>query len=226
MPRLSDPLQAVAPHLVGRRWSIVPYGAFFDEWTPDVAYVFGYAFADGHMPRNRPQLVLYSKDESYLRRLAMAIGCEHLKLHRFGSLGSGVHGLVLGAARLADRVLTMGYPPGNKSRTMTFPEVPRPLIRHFIRGYFDDDGSVARHHRGQPRICFYSASRVFLTELSDRIADAGLGRRTPNERSDRSGEFYLLYGVVLTRGLREWLYAEGGIYDPRKRLAVWLDQQP
>ena len=33
----------------------------------------------------------------------------------------------------------------NKSLSLTFPDIPQNLVKHFIRGYFDGDGCISRH---------------------------------------------------------------------------------
>jgi intein/homing endonuclease len=38
----------------------------------------------------------------------------------------------------------MGMVP-NKSLVLKFPDIPKEMYRHFIRGYFDGDGSLCLH---------------------------------------------------------------------------------
>ena len=50
------------------------------------------------------------------------------------------------------------------NHTFTFPKMPKHLKRHFIRGYFDGDGSVGKSH-----FSFIFNSRLFLEEVLKEV---------------------------------------------------------
>ncbi|GIW07433.1 MAG: hypothetical protein KatS3mg060_2238 [Dehalococcoidia bacterium] len=189
---------------------------FFDEWSPPMAYVLGYAFADGHVAVDRAyrtyRLELGSADQGFLLGLRELIGCSHVRLVRF----SHTWAIRISGVGVVHRLAELGLEPGRHSGTMRFPEVPGPYLAPFVRGYFDGDGSVSFHTRGKPRVIFYSRSRAFLEGLAADFERHGLGSRVPNRRSNRPDEFYLLYGVLLSRRIRDWMYSDNGYRLERK----------
>ena len=66
----------------------------------------------------------------------------------------------------------LGLAP-RKSLDVAFPHVPQKYLCYFIRGYFDGDGcvNISRNSK-RLRVIFTSGSRIFLSTLSERLADA------------------------------------------------------
>ena len=54
----------------------------------------------------------------------------------------------IGDKHLKESLIKQGCVP-QKSLILKFPELPAPLISHFIRGYFDGDGCVSYYRRNQ-----------------------------------------------------------------------------
>jgi len=105
------------------------------------AYWLGFIYADGYVSydRNTFELSLSLKDIEHLKRFADFMGySDNVKTddYRCRFYVSNKH--------LKARLIELGVIP-RKSLTLTFPtseQVPNNLIHHFIRGYFDGDGTI------------------------------------------------------------------------------------
>ena len=143
---------------------------FFSYWTPAMAYVLGFWFADGYMRIDKSYRISFSsKDKDILRSILQVLKSNHpIKPHSGDCWQFTLHSkhmyfdlALLGGKRC-------------KSKIITFPQVPIRFLRDFIRGYFDGDGSVffVEYTRTKDkkltrelRTNFTSGSRKFLESL-------------------------------------------------------------
>lgn len=100
-----------------------------------------------------------------------------------------------------------------KSLILTFPtknQVPENLIRHFIRGYFDGDGSISEY-KGSYYICFVG-TESFIKSLYNQI---NMGSVYPDKRKINS--WYLnISGNLKVIKLYHYLYDNSSRYMDRK----------
>lgn len=124
----------------------------FDEHVFDVidteekAYWLGFMGADGYICSryNGVGLSLASKDVEHVKKYAKFLGCEsNVKFHNNDK--TGAYSCNVANAHLKSTLIKYGFTP-NKSFDFKFPDESifktKDLIRHFIRGYFDGDGSI------------------------------------------------------------------------------------
>ena len=104
-----------------------------------------------------------------------------------------------------------------KTHKLEYPIIPAELDRHFIRGYFDGDGSYTVGNR-----TFDLTGRAgFLNKVIDRFENLGLNRlkiyqRHPERNNDIS---YIRYGgKLVSRTLYNYLYDEAYYFLARKKL--------
>lgn len=106
--------------------------------TESKAYWLGFIYADGNIskaPRNVLEISLQSGDKGHLDKFY-----EFTKSSKTVTVDSFRCRAMLGSKHLKESLIYHGCVP-NKSEIITFPNtVPKELIRHFIRGYFDGDG--------------------------------------------------------------------------------------
>jgi len=147
------------------------------------AYWLGFLYADGCVvlknKRADLQIGLASRDRGHLLKFLDSIQSNTV-LHEYDILSSGktryksdVHVCNL---KICEDLSSKGCTP-RKSLSLKFPNediVPRHLIRHFIRGYFDGDGWVSYNSKTQ-KICVgfigtidivSNIKNIFMQELS------------------------------------------------------------
>ena len=159
---------------------------FFRIWSAEMAYVLGFFAADGNMIRNRRGahfVSFYSND----RRLLVDIRDVLDSSHRIGTKKRFpphkiAYQLQIGSKEIFQDLASLGFTP-NKSTLLRLPRIPMPLVKHFVRGYFDGDGNVyfKRHFakdRGKYRWIFQSrftsGSLVFLRDLHTVLRGGGI----------------------------------------------------
>lgn len=115
------------------------------------------------------------------------------------------------------RLIGMGLTRG-KTLHCAFPDdIAEPLLRHFLRGFFDGDGTVGIYRvGGNPRLTSgICGTRDFLNDLQDRcIVPAGIARRSP---SRHASIFKLQYNHYDSLRLADLMYGQGGVALERKR---------
>lgn len=164
---------------------------FFDRWSPSMAYVLGLVATDGciHAPEIDPRtgrrkaaiLAFAQRDRELLDKVCGLMQCDATvsfsPSRRCATTVAGpLHRVRITSARLLARLEELGIGP-RKSRTLCFPPVPRELIRHFIRGCWDGDGSIFRG-RGLLIASYVTGSRDFIDGLVGKLTDDGFSRRT------------------------------------------------
>lgn len=161
---------------------------FFDVWSPEMAYVLGFMFADGSL-ENAPYLRgkyvrVSSVDKDRIVAIKSLLNSDHTIVKRdIGENHKTTYLLRIGSHALFDCLNNLGVTP-NKSLTMKFPKIPRENLADFVRGYFDGDGCayIDRGTDGRPKrllTVFTSGSKSFLQNLHafliKRIGITGTG---------------------------------------------------
>ena len=128
---------------------------FFDKINTEAkAYVLGFFFADGcnhdlsnlddgYNHQNVISFTQLEQDKDILDQIKSEMGCNRpYKEIVQKSNGNKKFVLAIVSNKLSSALFKLGG-TSRKSLTLEFPKfIPRPLMPHFIRGYFDGDGSV------------------------------------------------------------------------------------
>ncbi len=163
---------------------------FFKKWSPKMAYVLGFLYADGDVTNtalsSRTQYVKFTNTErDIIEKIRRVLGSEHtiqirppqVISYRNGKfLNREVFALRIGSREMFNDLLNLGVTP-NKSKTITFPLVPKEHLSHFVRGYLDGDGCIYTKYeegktRGRIRVIFTSGSKRYLEELKNTLSKA------------------------------------------------------
>lgn len=113
--------------------------------SKEKAYWLGFLYADGCVHSNSNEISITLKDRDHLEKFRKAIKSNN-KIgesidKRFSSMPKIYH-FSIKDKQLKSDLIKWGCAP-NKSLTLTkIPNIPRDFVSHFIRGYFDGDGSL------------------------------------------------------------------------------------
>ncbi len=117
---------------------------YFNKWSPNMAYVLGFLFADGSISKLGLIIDVTRSDESVLHfiknELCSPTAIKHY--HYEGSSTNPYSRLCVNSTLIVESVRKLGLLPGKTFRDDPLPEMPDDCYGHFIRGYFDGDGSV------------------------------------------------------------------------------------
>lgn len=170
---------------IGRKYPLNTH--FFEDInTEKKAYWLGFLYADGCVFDTRTQIILQLADIKHIEKFQSAIETTQpikIFLNQKSDFGRNQEVKIHDNARIIISSITMSndlirqgcYP--KKSLTLKFPtidQVPENLMRHFIRGYFDGDGSLGfiKRKSGQHtyRLSFIS-SYSFISDLKKYLSD-------------------------------------------------------
>lgn len=147
---------------------------FFDEWSDNMAYVLGFIYADGSLTDYRLTIELSKHDEDFLKMLCDLLEFPHDKIYQKEIKKYNAKSVGISPSRrdMARRLMELGITE-NKTKTMKFPidVIPKHLLPHFIRGYFDGDGSVGYYSK-QLLVQFSCGSLDFSETLAEVLSNA------------------------------------------------------
>lgn len=148
--------------------------------TEHKAYWLGFIYADGYVgDENYNNIVIGLSDKDFLHLEKFKNDIEYTGDIRLSEIKQGFetenNACVINFSnkKMASDLRALKLYP-NKSTTMTeFPDIPEDLIKHFIRGYFDGDGSITDHIRNDSRnhrfIMTILGTIDFLNIMSDKL---------------------------------------------------------
>lgn len=202
--------------LQGHRLTTINPNVFENIDSEDKAYWLGFLFADGFVDekRNMLEISLQLKDENHLRKFYNFLECDRkVKKDSFRCRVSA------GNPKLIHDLIKWGC-KGKKSLVLSFPSLSKNMIRHFVRGYFDGDGSITK---GLKTDLFYSSaqlcsgSKSFLISLLSQFNELTGSNCKQKGYNPKNTNTYI---VVLKNNLcikfLQWLYKDSTISLDRK----------
>lgn len=194
---------------------------YFDNIdAEDKAYWLGFMFADGYVSDDDSiELCVKSADRSHLEKFKSDIKSEH----KIGSKIIYLDGKQYRANRisftdhhLAQALRKLGC-INFKSLIIEFPDLQSlELYRHFVRGFFDGDGSILNHKSTYIQCEITCGSCNFIRSLQDYLEELVL-IKTFIKKDNRSNAYKLVTGSRYEAfRMAEYLYKDSSIYLSRK----------
>jgi len=191
--------------------------AFFDVIDSAVkAYVLGFFYADGNNLKNGHGIRIQITDLDILERMKVEFEYDGPILPRplRSERHKRIYSLILNSKRLSTALTNLGC-PANKTFILRFPDstiVPPHLLHHFVRGYFDGDGSIGKYSCWRMQFC---GTKHMMEGIQKASGIQGwLSKRHPERNNDnwtlsvyRKHEFPKFVN---------WLYKDATIYLSRK----------
>ncbi len=173
----------------------------------------GFIMADGCVSTtHHPKVVIKisNRDGDHLQKWHDAIHSS-LKLHRMKSGTQSQHY----SEKMCQDLSKWGCTP-RKSNNLRFPYINRLLIRHFIRGYFDGDGSAElRTHQKKPQLRLsFVGTEQFLTKLQEHLKTNNKLQPTGDNKVARQLQ---VSGNIKAKKIVEWMYRDATIFLERKK---------
>ena len=186
---------------------------FFDVIdTEEKAYFLGFLYADGCNATNRNAVILSLKedDKEILEKLNSLL--QHKK--PLWHTKSGQTTLLISNKHISQRLIELGCHRA-KTYTLVFPsekQVPKHLVRHFVRGYFDGDGWV-----GEKAICIVSTLN-FCNSLAEILnQELNVNSYIRARHPERKNNIRMLeLSNKAARKFLNWIYKGSNIHLQRK----------
>lgn len=135
---------------------------YFKTWSRNMAYMFGFWFADGCIYRGRMfDITVHKKDKYILKQFAKELKFEG---NLYDYVDRQAARIDFSCKVIYDDIVALGGKE-HKSLDCCFPDVPEKYLSDFIRGYFDGDGCVCLYKNNHLQTSFASGSPQFLAAL-------------------------------------------------------------
>jgi hypothetical protein len=193
--------------------------------TEEKAYLLGLYGADGNVfsAKNQVSLYLAGEDGKFLEKVKMIMGIKtKITESRNRIMTSPLTGkkyatqiqytLRVSSSKLCNEFIKHNIVPA-KSKILSPPSsTPKNLIRHYIRGYVDGDGSVVYRNRNS-KCCVYSGSKRMLDYIQLHFRDY-----YPNKCKVLSSRntYVLGYANYSAYQFVKFLYSDCSLSLPRK----------
>lgn len=199
--------------------------------TEEKAYYLGFMFADGTISpeRNTIKLSLKEEDKEILEKLKICIKSErplfHIKRNPSwkGSFKGSKDSWCLDITNkfICQDIQNLGCTK-IKTRTAKFPEIEDKLLSHFIRGYFDGDGTITSsspisNKQGRKSDVKWNiiGTEQFTRSVQNIMVENLDFSKTKLQKV--KNVFYLEYkGGKQIDKIRKWLYNNSTIFLERK----------
>jgi intein/homing endonuclease len=193
---------------------------FFKTWTEKSAYVLGWIVSDGcinYIPKKKYEIRFELKDFDAIRLIRQLMDSNH-PIHKRQDKNSVLYGLFINNKKLVKQLLDLGITP-NKTYRLHFPKIPHEYKKHFIRGFFDGDGSAfllnKTKNRKQLNSMFCSVSKEFLKEIGEFLREEI--DLIPKIYKEKENFYKLRYGGKESVALYKYLYEQAHFYLKRKK---------
>lgn len=147
--------------------------------TPDKAYWLGFLYADGGISetnnRHNLRINLQARDKHHLEKFLQCIDGENITIFNSqkemnDKIYYGVY-ISIGDKQMIHDLIDKGCVP-RKSLILKFPtqeQVPNNLLSHFIRGYFDGDGTITYSTKKDNKLKFYNIGFLGTLDMLENI---------------------------------------------------------
>jgi intein/homing endonuclease len=189
--------------------------------TEEKAYFLGFLYADGsvHSNCNRVSLKLQKRDKEILEKLSQLIYHNYDIREDRKSVE-----LTFYNEKMVNDIKKLGCIP-NKSLILKFPtlkQVPSNFVRHFIRGYFDGDGSIgsfiSKRKKNRVNFANFCGTRQFCERLLEllKLFNPNINARIDDKSNDKICVLRFSRNNVLR--LYPYLYENATLFLNRKHL--------
>lgn len=143
--------------------------------TEEKAYWLGFAMADGCItrteangPYNRFCFCLKGDDISHLEKLNKSLDADYpiktkTNINKKLDFETTICEIRISSRILCDNLIRNGVVPNKTGKEILPDTVPQELIKHFIRGFFDGDGCLAK----TKKIDFSCSSKFIIDSIHD-----------------------------------------------------------
>ncbi len=203
----------------------------FDKWTEISSYVYGLWFADGSIYLCQKRKHIYSKvfgiyntDIDLIKTISIIMRKEHGTVKQILPHHKSRYRIEFTSEKLFDFCYDIVNTTHKSNESVPLPPIPDNLYHHFIRGYFDGDGSIHyttyKNRHGKPttelRSSFTAGKDTgdLLERLRDKIRQfISIG----NKKIAKIGDKKLTLGQYDTMLLCQWMYHDATLFIERKK---------
>jgi hypothetical protein len=209
----------------------MPNHNLFDDWNEQSAYVLGFWVADGGISliKHRRKLYkcfrIFNTDTQITKSLSKILG-QHYTTSRRHANHKPEHQICIYSDKLFDFCYNITNNTNKSHAAFGLPAVPIHLFHHFVRGFFDGDGSIYyKHYKNRHNKITTALGTSFTggceTSHIDQLQqwlrrNVGLGNKKISGRLHKK----LNYNQYDSMLLCEFMYKNATIFMKRKK-DIW-----
>ena len=183
--------------------------------TEEKAYWLGFLYADGSVSskEDRIELGLAEKDLKHIEKFKNFMKISNKICYREKTKS---YRICFRSAKCKQDLIDKGCIP-NKSLILKYPtceQVPKELIRHFIRGYFDGDGWFSNTDS-----CFQVGiigTQDFIKGFLDDVENINKDNKIFTCHREEGAKRYMFGAYQDVLNFLNWIYKDSNIYLDRK----------
>ncbi len=210
---------------------------YFDNIDTEVkSYLLGFIVADGCIRETRTKKGNITKcltfcnsinDLEVINLIQKELGLTIPIRHSVSSFGKEVVHYTITSTYLVDCLINKYLIIPNKTLDINFKfpleKIPENLIRHFIRGFFDGDGTINNYtNQKTKRIGFVFTSKIFMDQINEilknKIPDIHVSIQ---ERKGKTTTYYVTnisLGGEKIKKLFDFFYLDSTVFLSRKKI--------
>lgn len=183
--------------------------------SEESAYWLGFLYADGYVNERGIELTLKAEDLEHIKKFKAFMKSEHKITYK---KESDAYRICITSQEIAQDLMDLGCVQC-KSLILKFPtkeQVPKHLIHHFMRGYFDGDGCISANKEKRYYNLSVLGTKDFLDEY-ENILMKELKKEKRNKRTQNGQALGIQYGgrqQILK--IYNFLYKDATVYLDRK----------
>lgn len=190
--------------------------------TEEKAYILGFIYADGYVTGTKFGIKQCKKDCEILEKIKRALKSNHkigFYINKNGYVsGNEYCSFIVDRRKMVNDLISLGVCE-NKSKILEFPnygQVPQELMKHFIRGYFDGDGSV--YLSNEHIYSNFTGTEHMLLGIKKELNNLNLNTKASIRKYPEKDIYdFKLGGINIMRKFYHILYDEATIFMNRKR---------
>ncbi|MBU3918893.1 hypothetical protein KKC63_03250 [Patescibacteria group bacterium] len=201
---------------------------FFKAWTPEMSYVLGYILADGciikRSGRKRSYVLnLTSKDKDLLLQVRKVLCPDCSILKKYSSSKTMCYQLQICSEVFYEDLIKLGIVPRKTYNLKGF-RCPNKYFAHFVRGFFDGDGTVYVYKvngTSQIKAGFTSGNFEFITEFNRNLCESlGISKKSIHlqKKTGKMDNYNICFYIDDCEKLAKLMYSDNpSIFLDRKR---------
>lgn len=196
--------------------------------TEEKAYWLGFLYADGYVRQRKkgPELRLKLKlsDRYHLELFKKCLNSEHIIKDIISNVivngfthTSYCSTFSVYNGKIVDDLIKLGCING-KTFILKMPDINEDLMNHFLRGYFDGDGSICIDKNNKNKLNFTSGSFEFLEQIQDIFLKNGIRKLKITKYSTYNRICWSTLSDITN--IHNYLYKNSNIFLERKKKKI------
>lgn len=190
--------------------------------TEEKAYWLGFLYADGNIYKNRIGIGLKGGDIKHLFKFKKSLKSKNKVSYKEFQQKNKTYNkcsIYINSYEMANDLKKWGCIPNKSSKLFKLPDIPKDLMRHFIRGYFDGDGSIFYDKRRGVIHANFTGNYPFIKSINMFLYNENIfdkRRRIVIRDKRKKTTSNVTYDGEIAERILNYLYKKSSIFLDRK----------